>query len=581
MRATACKQLIPPIIQRYNALSHTDRYPMHTEAQAKHEHDYAARNRGQRPRWMRPLDWPTTRQFLAALSALGVLLFVVGIINTWFFLRSDASNWLHLATSVLLIAGVVLLSFAFHLARRDLLAPLAELRDWVMQMRNGQLSARLPESGHPTFNQLYQDINALGERLESLSLDLQSEVEQQTHRIQQKTHSLEILYDVAANINAARDLEDLLTRFLHTLKDVVDARAGTVRMLTTDGKMQLIASSGLAPEVVKQEQLISIDRCLCGKAAQTGEVYALDNLQSCGRYAGRPFFEDDNVEIIAVPLRYRGKTLGVYNLFTEQRGLVEQEDMKNLLTSIGHHLGMAIEKSRLDEEANLLSIMEERTRLANELHDSLAQSLASLKFQVRVLDETLHSGKEAALWQELERIENSLDEAYTELRELIAHFRAPVDKRGLIPAIQQAVERFRRNSRISTFLQLEWDNAQLPAEVEIQVLRIVQEALANIRKHSEANTVRVLMRAGRNGSDYMVLIEDDGIGFQDQVISGGPGEHLGLKILQERAARIGGRLKIETEAGEGTRVILRFPQPKDELPINHTVAVALPERTAN
>ncbi len=581
MRATACKQLIPPIIQRYNALSHTDRYPMHTEAQAKHEHDYAARNRGQRPRWMRPLDWPTTRQFLAALSALGVLLFVVGIINTWFFLRSDASNWLHLATSVLLIAGVVLLSFAFHLARRDLLAPLAELRDWVMQMRNGQLSARLPESGHPTFNQLYQDINALGERLESLSLDLQSEVEQQTHRIQQKTHSLEILYDVAANINAARDLEDLLTRFLHTLKDVVDARAGTVRMLTTDGNMQLIASSGLAPEVVKQEQLISIDRCLCGKAAQTGEVYALDNLQSCGRYAGRAFFEDDNVEIIAVPLRYRGKTLGVYNLFTEQRGLVEQEDMKNLLTSIGHHLGMAIEKSRLDEEANLLSIMEERTRLANELHDSLAQSLASLKFQVRVLDETLHSGKEAALWQELERIENSLDEAYTELRELIAHFRAPVDKRGLIPAIQQAVERFRRNSRISTFLQLEWDNAQLPAEVEIQVLRIVQEALANIRKHSEANTVRVLMRAGRNGSDYMVLIEDDGIGFQDQVISGGPGEHLGLKILQERAARIGGRLKIETEAGEGTRVILRFPQPKDELPINHTVAVALPERTAN
>jgi len=554
---------------------------MDTEIQARQDYDEAVPRHTRRPRWMRPLDLPTTRLFLAALSALGILLFVLGIINTWFFLRAEASNWLHLATSVLLIAGVVLLSFAFHLARRDLLAPLAELRDWVMQMRNGQLSARLPESGQPKFNQLYQDINALGERLESLSLNLQSEVEQQTHRIQQKTHSLEILYDVAANINAARDLEDLLTRFLHTLKDVVDARAGTVRMLTADGHMQLIASSGLAPEVVKQEQLISVDRCLCGKAAQTGEVHALDNLRSCNQYAGRPFFENDDVDMIAVPLRYRGKTLGVYNLFTEQRGLVEQEDMKNLLTSIGHHLGMAIEKSRLDEEANLLSIMEERTRLANELHDSLAQSLASLKFQVRVLDETLHSGKEAALWQELERIENSLDEAYTELRELIAHFRAPVDKRGLIPAIQQAVERFRRNSGISTFLQLEWDGAQLPAEVEIQVLRIVQEALANIRKHSEANTVRVLMRAGRNGGDYMVLIEDDGVGFQDQVVTGGPGEHLGLKILQERAARIGGKLKIETEAGEGTRVILRFPQPREELPVNGAVAVDLPERAAN
>ena len=554
---------------------------MNSETQAKHDYDAVAPRRTRRPRWTRPLDPPTTRQFLGALSALGILLFVLGIINTWFFLRADASNWLHLATSVLLIAGVVLLSFAFHLARRDLLAPLAELRVWVMKMRNGQLNARLPESGQPKFSQLYRDINALGERLESLSLDLQSEVEQQTHRIQQKTHSLEILYDVAANINAARDLEDLLTRFLHTLKDVVDARAGTVRMLTADGNMQLIASSGLTPEVVKQEQLVSVDRCLCGKAARTGEVYALDNVQSCGRYAGRSFFENDNVEIIAVPLRYRGKTLGVYNLFTEHRGLVEQEDMKSLLTSIGHHLGMAIEKSRLDEEANLLSIMEERTRLANELHDSLAQSLASLKFQVRVLDETLHSGKEAALWQELERIENSLDEAYTELRELIAHFRAPVDKRGLIPAIQQAVERFRRNSGISAYLQLEWDGAQLPAEVEIQVLRIVQEALANIRKHSEANTVRVLMRAGHNGDDYMVLIEDDGVGFQEQVPAGGPGEHLGLKILQERATRIGGTLKIETETGEGTRVILCFPQPGEEVAVNHTVTVELPERAAN
>jgi two-component system nitrate/nitrite sensor histidine kinase NarX len=223
--------------------------------------------------------------------------------------------------------------------------------------------------------------------------------------------------------------------------------------------------------------------------------------------------------------------------------------------------------------------MEERTRLANELHDSLAQSLASLRFQVRVLDETLHSGKESALWQELEIIENSIDEAYTELRELIAHFRAPMDKRGLIPAIEQAVERFRRNSDIRAFLQLEWDNTKLPAEIEIQVLRIVQEALANIRKHSEANAVRVLMRASKD-KRCMVMVEDDGIGIQNKVMEGGPGEHLGLNILQERAARIGGDLKIESEPGEGTRIILRFPIPEETLPENPQIEVAVPTRTA-
>jgi len=525
-------------------------------------------------------EWPTTRQFLAALSALGITLLVLGLMNIWDFLHADQSNWLHLANSVLLVGGIALLAFTFHIARRDLVAPMTELRYWVNAMRNGKLSARLPKSDQPDFSKLYRDINALAERMESLSLDLQSEVEQQTHRTQQKTHSLEILYDIAANINAASDLEDLLTRFLHTLKDVVDARAGTVRMLTTDGQMQLIASSGLDPEVVKQEKLISVDRCLCGQAAQRGEVYALEDLEGCGQFAGRPFFETDRVEMIAVPLRYRGKVLGVYNLFTEQHGLVEREDMKDLLTSIGHHLGMAIEKSRLDEEANLVSIMEERTRLANELHDSLAQSLASLKFQVRVLDETLHSGEESALWEELERIENSLDEAYTELRELIAHFRAPIDKRGLVPAVEQAIERFRRNSQISAFLQLEWNKTTLPAEVEMQVLRIIQEALANIRKHSQANAVRVLMRA-RPNQDYLVMIEDDGIGIQEKVTDDGPGEHLGLKILKERAARVHGKIKIESESGEGTRVTLTFPPPEEDPAEDSAVTVEFPSHQAS
>jgi two-component system nitrate/nitrite sensor histidine kinase NarX len=542
--------------------------------QSEHETlaDYTSNRR-------RLFGWPTTGQFLGALSALGVILFILGVLNIWFLLHSSTASWLHLANSVLLLGGVLLLFYVFRTARRNLLAPLNELRHWVNKMREGQLDARLPRPYQPDFTTLYQDINALGDRLEALSLDMQSEVAKQTQRIQQKTHSLEILYDIAANINAARDLEDLLTRFLHTLKDVVDARAGTVRMLTREGDMQLIASSGLDAEVVKQEQLVSVDRCLCGQAAQRGEVYALNDLNACGQFVGRPFFDNDQVEMIAVPLCYRGKVLGVYNLFTEHRGLVEREDMKNLLTSIGHHLGMAIEKARLDEEANLLSIMEERTRLANELHDSLAQSLASLRFQVRVLDETLHSGKESALWQELEIIENSIDEAYTELRELIAHFRAPVDKRGLIPAVEQAVERFRRNSDIRAFLQLEWNDTKLPAEIEIQVLRIVQEALANIRKHSEANAVRVLMRAGKD-KQYMVMIEDDGIGIQNKVMEGGPGEHLGLNILQERAARIGGDLKIESEPGEGTRVTLRFPMPEETPPENEQIEVAVPTRTA-
>jgi two-component system, NarL family, nitrate/nitrite sensor histidine kinase NarX len=496
----------------------------------------------------------------APLAALAFLLLLLQGVNLVALLGSDAPSSALLGLHLLLtLLALGLVGLVFHVARRDLQHPLNHVRTWAQQMRNGQLSARIPASASGEFSVLAQDINNLSDKLETLSLDMQNQVEQQTHRIQLKTHSLEILYDVAASINASRDLDDLLTRFLHTLKDVVHAEAATVRMLTDDGQMRLLAHTGLDAEVVAQEALIPVNRCLCGQALQEGTVLAQGDTKPCSKFAGRPFFAGGELEMIAVPLQYRGKVLGVYNLFTNEKDLVRREDMQELLTSIGHHLGMAIEKARLDEEANLLSIMEERTRLAHELHDSLAQSLASLRFQVRVLDETLHEGREEALWEELERIENSLDEAYIELRELIAHFRAPMDKRGLIPAVEQAVKRFRRETDIHTFLQQEWANANLPADTEMQVLRIIQESLANIRKHSQANTVRVMLKALPKG-EFQVLVEDDGVGMGEPV-SGAPGEHVGLKILQERATRIGGKLRIESEPGEGTRILLRFNHP--------------------
>jgi two-component system nitrate/nitrite sensor histidine kinase NarX len=501
-------------------------------------------------------------------AAMALVLLTLEAIHLWAIRDGGENGALFLALHTLfLLLAFALLGGIFLVTRQYLHRPLDHLQQWAQRMRGGELSARVSLPGNGEFDDLAQDINSLSQKLETLSLNMQKEVARQTERIQQKTHSLEVLYDVAASINASRDLDDLLTRFLHTLKGVVNAEAATVRLVQHDDQMQLIAASGLAPEIVEQEKLVDINRCLCGKAAQQGLLLTQPDTATCSRYAGRPFFETDDREMIAVPLQYRGKVLGVYNLFTPEQDLVRREDMQELLTSIGHHLGMAIEKARLDEEANLLSIMEERTRLAHELHDSLAQSLASLRFQVRVLDETLHEGKEEALWRELERIENSLDEAYTELRELIAHFRAPMDKRGLIPAVQQAVERFRRETDIYAFLQKEWSDEPLPADTEMQVLRIIQEALANIRKHSKASHVRVMLRACDDG-EYRVLVEDDGVGFAGTV-DGGPGEHVGLKILHERAVRLGGTLRIESEPGEGTRILLKFkrPQETEEFPV--------------
>jgi two-component system nitrate/nitrite sensor histidine kinase NarX len=206
--------------------------------------------------------------------------------------------------------------------------------------------------------------------------------------------------------------------------------------------------------------------------------------------------------------------------------------------------------------------MEERTRLAHELHDSLAQTLASIRIQIRILDETLHQQDESAVWNHLETGESSVDEAYGELRELIARFRAPIDEHGLVPSIEKIVQRFKKESGILTFFHNDLVDTDLPENMELQVVRIVQEALNNARKHSDANAVRVMIR--HENDEYRVLIEDDGIGFGTPAANGRPGEHLGLTIMRERAERIGGKLKIESDPNEGTRIHLVFRHPPDD-----------------
>lgn len=220
---------------------------------------------------------------------------------------------------------------------------------------------------------------------------------------------------------------------------------------------------------------------------------------------------------------------------------------------------LAQKTQSLDLEKQRLYRMEERVKLANELHDSLAQTLASLRFQVRVLDETLQQGDERAIWEEMEKVENSLDEAHIELRELIGHFRSPIDKRGLIPAIETSVSRFRQETDITIFFQNHWHNIELSAEAEFNILRIIQESLTNIKKHSEADTVRILLRQNAAGQ-RSVLIEDDGVGFNQAPVCGHPGKHIGLAIMQERACSIKARLSIDSEPGEGSRVLLEIDE---------------------
>ena len=517
-------------------------------------------------RWRRPIRWG--RVLILQVAALGAVFAGLLITGVLMARRPEAAEALLLVQLALIAGGGVLAGLFYLRVRRCLLEPMDNLREWAGKMREGDLSARMPIPDHGELTGLALNINSLGEELQTLSQDMQSRVNKHTGRLAQKTRSLEILYELAANLNAARDLDDLLTRFLHTLKDVVDAHAATVRLLDDDGQMRLVASLGLDPEFVERENSIPINQCICGNALSQGEILCQHDIGQCAQGGALPLNGHGDAHMLAVPLRYQDRTLGVYNLFVDHADLALKDELDNLLSSIGRHLGMAIEKARLDKESQRLSIMQERTLLAHELHDSLAQTLASLRFQVKMLEQTLEQSVESEKVKdargEVLRIRNGLEEANTELRELLAHFRAPIDKRGLLPAIEGVIERFRRQSGITVFFQRQCAAVTLPANQEMQVLRILQESLANIGKHSGANMVRVMLRCNGEG-DYRLLIEDDGVGMAEPDTESHPGEHLGLIIMQERAKRLGGRLTIDSEPDEGTQIELTFRHQRQRI----------------
>ena len=454
-----------------------------------------------------------------------------------------------LLTLLGIASGMVCL-LMFHV-RRYLLDPMAQLYAWALRMCDGDMAARIPAEQKGHFAKLTFHVNRLSEALEKLANEMDDVVWTQTQRLQQKNLSLEVLYEVAATISAADTLEQMLDRSADNLMTTLNAQRACLGLYDESGEL-------------RSEKLFDHGTHGDDERSVAGDV----SLSLPARVAGlaeHPFAEELGAGLVlTIPLRYQLEVLGVFRVVLDSKPKTEPAELEQLLVSVGKHLGMAIAKDRLDEESRKLSLMQERTSLAYELHDSLAQTLAGMRFQVKILGETLAGVEHPSASQELTRIKDILDEAHTELRELIGNFRAPVGERGLSPALKELVDKFRRNSGITTYLQTECDAADVPLAEEIQIIRIVREALSNAQKHSQANMIRVFLR--RDGEQrYRLLIEDDGRGFALQHDQPQGGEQLGLMIMHERAAHIGGRLRIDSEIGEGTRISLGFGPACNEL----------------
>jgi signal transduction histidine kinase len=256
---------------------------------------------------------------------------------------------------------------------------------------------------------------------------------------------------------------------------------------------------------------------------------------------------------VSVPLMARGQVVGSMNVGT-RRSQAMTPEVLSLLAAIGQQVGLAVENARLYEQAQEAAAMEERGRLARELHDSVTQSLYSVTMYTEAAARLMPAGQEAAV-EYLRDARDTAQEALREMRLMIYQLRSPALERGGLPvALQVRLDAVERRGGIHAELTVEGEDRLQPA-VQTELHQIAQEALNNALKHGHAQQVQVSLHFGNAATRLEVW--DDGVGFELAAAQTRGG--LGLSNMRERASKIGGRLDIESAPGQGTRVLVEVP----------------------
>jgi two-component system nitrate/nitrite sensor histidine kinase NarX len=483
--------------------------------------------------------------------------FAAGIDQFVGSIESHMSGWtatLHmLQTGVLLLAmvGSAILLFAGYLF---VLEPVNQLKQAIQRIQGGDFGFRVNRVGTDEFGTLANGFNGMAAHLQSLYGNLESKVNEKTAELEEKRERLESLYEVTALVARATSLEDLANDFSQRIMTI--AKADGVALRWSDQAQQrylMLAARGLPQEMVDDEQCLAVGDCFCGSPASVSDlvvipIHALD--KGPAKHCAKAGFET----VVNVPIQVHERLMGEVSLFFHAKVSPSPAE-RSLLEALSSHLAGAMENLRLNALAREAAVSGERHHLSRELHDSIAQSLAFLKIQVQLMRDALLTKEEVVVQNVLEEIDTGVRECYGDVRELLVHFRTRANAEDIEPALATTLRKFELQTGLKTEMKSSGHALPLSADVQIQVLHIVQEALSNVRKHARASQVWLGVE---QQPAWTFEVRDDGVGFMAD--DGGIAEtHVGLQIMAERAQRIGATFQVHSLPGRGSCVRLTLP----------------------
>jgi two-component system nitrate/nitrite sensor histidine kinase NarX len=476
---------------------------------------------------------------------------LVGAIEVHMSHWTALQHLLQLTVLALAVTGGAVLLLTGY---RFVLEPVSQLKRAIERLQGGDFSARVSGNSSDEFGTLADGFNELAGQLQSMYRNLEAKVAEKTSELQEKGERLQALYDMSTLIASATTLEDLAAGFTRRIAQV--ARADAVALRWSDEGNQrylLLASHGLPQAMAEKEQCLDAGDCHCGMPQAAAGVRVIpirllpqDSLEHCARA--------DFETLLSLPIRLHERTMGELDLFFNAQ-VSPSEAERSLLEALVAHLSAAMENLRLDSLAKEAAVSQERNLLARELHDSIAQSLAFLKIQVQLMRDALASGNAARIQSVLGEIDAGVRESYGDVRELLVHFRTRANAEHIEPALQTTLRKFEHQSGVKARLQMQGQGLPLSPDLQIQVLHILQEALSNVRKHAHASRVWLDVQQQPR---WRFEVRDDGIGFK----ADDPGRnetHVGLRIMAERAERIGATLEVISTPGQGSSVVLELP----------------------
>ncbi|MGM0594741.1 MAG: type IV pili methyl-accepting chemotaxis transducer N-terminal domain-containing protein [Pseudomonadota bacterium] len=448
---------------------------------------------------------------------------------------------LRLIQVISLFLTILVVFITMYLMNVDVLGPLRELLLIASAVRKGDFSQRTQYHKEDELGQLGEAFNLMTEDLSRMYTELEARVDEKTADLERSNRSLELLYKTTSHLSQVPLSDDSYEQLLKDISELANLGPGTI-CLGESGHSQAFKLVSTREPVFDRPDICNPPHCQACFSGSSSHFVEVERSPS------------DLLRVFSIPIKDMERQYGVL-LLELPPGKSLHGWQRRLLETISSHIAIALNMAQRTSQSRMLALLEERSVIARELHDSLAQSLSYLKIQVSRLDAaTAQEDNGDKIRHVTAELRDGLNSAYRQLRELLTTFRLRMDEAGLNRALEKTAAEFRERGSVEIVLENRLGGCKLSPNAEIHVIQVVREALSNVLRHAKASYAVVSANCNVEG-DVTIAIDDDGIGMPSETDKR---HHYGLAIMQERAHGVAGELRITPSVLGGTHVELDF-----------------------